>query len=67
MAGVDFAGEYISAVAKQGGSNAVFWIIGGIVVLMLAGISSTIWISVSNDVSSGYVPLEERTAADAAP
>ncbi len=45
----------------------MFWIIGGIVLLMLAGISSTIWISESNDVSSGYVPLEERTRPDAAP
>lgn len=46
----------------------MFWIIGGIMLLMLAGISSTIWISESHGVSSGYVPLDERTAtADAAP
>lgn len=34
-------------------------------VLMLAGIASTIWISESNGVSSGYVPLDERATSDA--
>ena len=47
-------------MSEDGGSSFVFWVIGGVIVLTIVGIAATIWISVTNDVSSGYVPIEER-------
>ena len=47
-------------MSEDRGSSFVFWVIGGIVVLTIASIAATIWISVSHDVSDGYIPPEER-------
>lgn len=41
-------------------SNTIFWVLGGIGLLSVAGLAITIAISSSNDVSDGYIPPEER-------
>ena len=50
-------------MSEERGSSFIFWVIGGIVVLTIASIAATIWISVSNDVPGGYIPPEDRVDA----
>ncbi|MCB9598518.1 MAG: hypothetical protein H6719_37735 [Sandaracinaceae bacterium] len=42
------------------GSNAIFWVIGGIVALMLAAAGTMLWVSLSRDAARGYIPPEQR-------
>lgn len=44
----------------EGRDNRIFLVIAGIVVLSVGGIAGTIYISESNDVSDGYIPIDER-------
>lgn len=43
-------------------SNAIFFVIGAIIVGMLAMAGTFLWIAVSNDAARGYIPREARDA-----
>lgn len=48
------------------GPNYALWIILGIVLLMIGGMAATIAVSVSEGVSDGWIPPEERAPAEPA-
>lgn len=49
-------------MAEPRGSNLVFVVIGGIVVLMLGAAGTMLWLSISHDAARGYIPPEARDA-----
>ncbi|MBX3272507.1 MAG: hypothetical protein KF729_19770 [Sandaracinaceae bacterium] len=50
-------------MTEQRGSGAIFWIIGAIVVCMLAAAGTMLWLSISHDAARGYIPREARDAS----
>ena len=43
------------------------WVIAGVIILTIAGITATIAISLMNDVPGGYIPREARGVDDPGP